>query len=206
MTSKRLYSVSDIARMARISSDSAYMYMRNHGLYNLHVGKRGRARLYTEDICNRLVEELAVPEGWQPLPQLASSLNVTHAAFANYVHYAIPANLYRKIRHITYLSPEAVEIITRHYKSSEEISARWRQSKRGRAYYESKDKQLDEWINAPVDESELILLDGYLLTPEQHLRRLRIRQKRFNDVPDFIFKHFQALVKEPNDTDSLYWD
>ena len=49
----------------------------------------------------------------------------------------------------------------------------------------------------PIEWKRLIVIDGYELTPDQHLRRLIIRSRVMHDVPHELFNSVLAKCKHP---------
>lgn len=192
-----LYTIQEIADKAGVSYRNLYLYMRNHNLLSQFVRKRGRKRLFDEEFCDRICRTVSRPNGWTELKDLARQIGKGHYTVLPAVHRIVNECYVQKILNRLYLSPEAVEIVTQYFADCDRKTELWLLSKRGQDYLRQKERDADRWINEPVDESKLVWYDDFLLTPEQHARRLEIRIKRFNDVPKFVIDEFKKSVPPP---------
>lgn len=196
MRNKDLYSIPDIASIARLDKRLVYEYLSNHSRLDQCVRKSGRMRYFTKEFCDEIVSEMSPPDGWTKMKDLSDELGVDPVVMYTYVMSHSDGNDWKMVRHCVYLSPEYVERITRHNDDRKSRSQQWRQTRQGRKYYAQKERETDDWLNSPVDESELVMFDGFLLTPSQHVTRLEIRNRVYKDVPGFVIDHFRRLVRD----------
>ncbi len=192
-----LYTVKEIADKAGVSYRNLFQYLKYHKLLGQYVKKRGKRKLYSEEFCDRICRIVSKPSDWIELKDAARQMGKNPCTLYQTAKRIVNDSDVRVVLNKTYISPEAVSIVTEYYAEQERRSELWRLSDRGQDYLRQKERDADRWINEPVDESKLVWYDDFLLTPEQHARRLEIRIKRFNDVPKFVVDEFKKSVPPP---------
>lgn len=192
-----LYTIQEIADKAGVCYRNLWMYLKYRNLLSQFVRKRGKKRLFSEEFCDRICRNVRPPSDWTGLKDIARQLKKKPITVRRVIERIVKDCNIRIIMHDIYLSPEAVSVVTEFYADLARRKELFMLSKRGQDYLRQKERDADRWINEPVDESKLVWYDDFLLTPEQHARRLEIRIKRFNDVPKFVIDEFKKSVPPP---------
>lgn len=192
-----LYTIQEIADKAGVCYRNLWQYLKYHNLLSQFVRKRGKKRLFSEEFCDRICRIFALPKGWINLNDAERQMGKQPNTLLQTVHRIVNDSNVRVVLNKTYLSPEAVSVVTEFYADLARRKELFMLSNSGQYYLRQKERDADRWINEPVDESKLVWYDDFLLTPEQHARRLEIRNKRFNDVPKFVIDEFKKSVPPP---------
>lgn len=152
--------------------------------------KNGK-RWFTSETLEILRQAKKPPEGWITMKELEERLCISRDLMIYQVR-KLDKTKARQYWRDMYLSPEAVIQLTIFFSQPKYVKKQYKARKDyNKIYTEQREQEWQEWEDEAVDESELVTFEGYTLTPEEHARRMEIRNKRDNYIPAIVVEHFK---------------